>query len=130
MDAQHALLLDGATQVRFSPNSGYDGNGSLTFHGWDETNALAVGTHVDISGVSATGGTTAFSIGSATAQLTDLTPPPAPVITGFASDSGTVGDHMTNDNTLVISGTAEIGSTVQVFRNGTSIGTAAADGTG
>src|SRR6185503_2921444 len=44
----------------------------------------------------------------------DTSAPAAPVITGFASDSGTVGDHITNDNTLAISGTAEASSSVTV----------------
>ena len=60
------------------------------------------------------------------AVTVDTSAPAAPAITGITSDNGTSGtDGVTNDNTLVISGTAEIGSTVQVFRNGTSIGTAA-----
>jgi hypothetical protein len=52
------------------------------------------------------------------------------VITGFANDSGTVGDHITSDTTLTINGTAEANSTVTVFQNGGSIGTATADGSG
>ncbi|MES0064063.1 Ig-like domain-containing protein, partial [Mesorhizobium sp. M0041] len=54
----------------------------------------------------------------------------APVITGFTSDSGTVGDHITSDTSLMINGTAEANSTVTVFQNGVSIGTALADGSG
>ena len=48
----------------------------------------------------------------------------------MVNDSGVVGDHITNDNRLIIEGTAEAGSTVTVFRNGNSIGTAVADGNG
>src|SRR5439155_13675852 len=47
----------------------------------------------------------------------DRTAPPAPVITGLdpASDSGQIGDGRTNDTTPTIDGTAEPGSTIQVF---------------
>ena len=65
------------------------------------------------------------------AVTVDTSAPAAPAITGITTDSGTSGtDGVTNDNTLVISGTAESGSAVQVFRNGAAIGTATADGTG
>ena len=37
----------------------------------------------------------------------DTTPPSAPTIASFTTDSGTVGDHITNDNTLTLTGTAE-----------------------
>ncbi|MER9593283.1 Ig-like domain-containing protein, partial [Mesorhizobium australicum] len=49
---------------------------------------------------------------------------------GFTTDSGTVGDHITNDTSLTINGTAEANSTVTVFQNGVSIGTALADSSG
>jgi VCBS repeat-containing protein len=62
------------------------------------------------------------------AYVLDTSPPAAPTVTGFASDSGVVGDHITNDTTLTINGTAEAGSTVQVFRDGVSIGIVVAPG--
>src|SRR5207253_1477740 len=47
----------------------------------------------------------------------DRTAPPAPVITGLdpASDSGQIGDGRTNDTTPTIDGTAEPGTTIEVF---------------
>jgi VCBS repeat-containing protein len=54
----------------------------------------------------------------------------APVITGFSTDSGTVGDHITNDTSLTISGTSDPSVTVTVYRDGVSIGTTTADNTG
>ena len=63
-------------------------------------------------------------------SLLDNVAPNAPAITAIATDSGTVGDHITSDTTLTISGTAEANSTVTVFQNGTSIGTTTADGNG
>ena len=48
----------------------------------------------------------------------------------FSTDSGTVGDGLTNDNTLTLTGTAEANSTVKVFDGATLLGSVAADGTG
>ena len=60
----------------------------------------------------------------------DWVAPTAPTITAFATDSGTVGDHLTNDPSLSISGTAEAGSTVTLFENGVSVNAALADSGG
>jgi len=61
----------------------------------------------------------------------DNTPPPAPVIAAVQNDSGAAGDQITNDTTLIVTGTAEANATVEVFRAGTiSLGTASADGGG
>src|SRR5439155_14276606 len=61
----------------------------------------------------------------------DTAAPAAPVISAIATDSGSSGsDGITNDKTLVISGTAEANSTVQVFKDGVSIGTTTANGSG
>ncbi len=61
----------------------------------------------------------------------DLTAPSAPVVSGISDDTGAdVTDRVTNDNTLTFSGTAEANSTVEVFIDGTSIGTTTADGSG
>ena len=60
----------------------------------------------------------------------DTTAPVAPSIASFSTDSGTVGDGLTNDNTLTLTGTAEANSTVKVFDGATLLGSATADGTG
>ena len=58
----------------------------------------------------------------------DTVAPVAPSITAFSVDSGTAGDHLTNDTTLTLSGTAgAAGNTVEIFRDGVSIGTTVAD---
>ena len=46
------------------------------------------------------------------------------------TDSGAVGDHITNDNTLTLTGAAEANSTVKVFDGVTLLGSATANGTG
>ncbi|WP_344966135.1 Ig-like domain-containing protein [[Pseudomonas] carboxydohydrogena] len=58
------------------------------------------------------------------------TTPPAVAVTGIQNDSGVVGDHLTNDNRLVILGTAEAGASVDVYRGNVYIGSTTADGTG
>ncbi|NIJ42558.1 VCBS repeat-containing protein [Parvibaculum indicum] len=55
---------------------------------------------------------------------------PAPAITGFTDDTGTVGDFRTGDTNLTLSGTSAADATVEIFRNGVSLGTATADGAG
>ena len=67
-----------------------------------------------------------------TVTITDLdvVPPLAPVITAITVDSATPGDGITNDDTLVFSGTAEANSSVEVFIDAASIGTTMADGSG
>ena len=51
-------------------------------------------------------------------------------ITSITDDTGTPSDFVTSDNTLVFSGTAEAGSSVEVKLNGDTIGTVTADQNG
>src|SRR6476646_2235996 len=60
----------------------------------------------------------------------DTVAPVAPTITSFSTDSGVVGDGITNDNALTLTGTAEAGSTVKVYDGATLLGSALASGTG
>ena len=60
----------------------------------------------------------------------DTVTPIAPTIASFSNDSGTVGDGITNDNTLTLTGTAEANSTVKVYDGATLLGTATANGSG
>ena len=54
----------------------------------------------------------------------------ARAIASFSTDSGMVGDHITNDNTLTLTGTAEANSTVKVYDGATLLGSAMANGSG
>ena len=60
----------------------------------------------------------------------DTVAPAAPAIASFSTDSGTVGDGITNDNTLTLTGTAEANSTVKVFDGATLLGSAVANSSG
>ena len=56
--------------------------------------------------------------------------PGAPTIGSFLTDSNVVGDGITNDNTLTLTGTALANSTVTVFDGTNQIGTTTANGSG
>ena len=90
------------------------------------TAALANGAH----SLTATATDAAGNTGVASAALSvtiDTTAPVAPSIASFSTDSGTVGDGITNDNTLTLTGTAEANSTVKVYDGATLLGSATAE---
>ncbi|MDJ1169904.1 Ig-like domain-containing protein [Roseofilum sp. BLCC_M154] len=61
----------------------------------------------------------------------DNTAPSTPTTSSITTDTGTSSsDGVTSDSTLVFAGTAEANSTIEVFINGSSIGTTTADGFG
>ena len=60
----------------------------------------------------------------------DTAAPVAPTIASFSTDSGVVGDRITNDNTLILAGTAEANATVKVYDGAMLLGSAVASGTG
>jgi hypothetical protein len=116
-------VYDGTTAVG-TTTTGSNGAWSVT------TAALANGAQaLTAKAQDAAGNTSALSqaldpvIGSAT-------PPAAPKITSFSNDSGLAGDHVTNDNTLTLTGTAVASSTVKVFDGLTQVGTATANSSG
>ena len=85
------------------------------------TAALANGAH----SLTATATDAAGNTGAASTALSvtiDTTAPVAPTIASFSTDSGTVGDGITNDNTLTLTGTAEANSTVKVYDGATLLG--------
>lgn len=71
-------------------------------------------------------------LGEAHGGEVDTTPPDSPIFTGITADTGaSASDQITQDNTLVLTGTAEADSIVTVTRVGLGvIGTTAADGAG
>ena len=93
------------------------------------TAALANGAH----SLTATATDAAGNTGVASAALAvtiDTAAPVAPTIASFSTDSGAVGDGITNDNTLTLTGTAEANSTVKVYDGATLLGSATANGSG
>ncbi|WP_372993881.1 Ig-like domain-containing protein, partial [Sulfitobacter sp.] len=57
----------------------------------------------------------------------DTSAPNAPIVSGISEDTNIDGDGITSDKSLTFNGTAEAGSKVEVFVNGTSIGTTTAN---
>jgi hypothetical protein len=97
----------------------------------DPASPLADGVHH----LTATANDVAGNPGPASAEVDvtiDTTVPAAPTGLGLAaaSDSGVVGDGITNVTRPTLTGTAEAGSTVQLFDGSTLLGSATAGGTG
>ena len=96
----------------------------------DAGHALTAGVHnLTIRQLDAPGNR---SVASDVLALTidfDALAPSAPLL-ATASDSGTVGDGITNDSSPTLSGTAEAYAHVEIFRGTTLLGTAEADASG
>ena len=113
----------------------YDGGallGQTTANGsgaWSYiTVALPNGSHSFT--VTATSGGTTSSSSSPLSVTVDTAAPAAPAIITFSTDSGTVGDRITNDNTLTLTGTAAASSTVKLYDGATLLGQVTANGIG
>ncbi|RZG65598.1 type I secretion C-terminal target domain-containing protein [Acinetobacter wuhouensis] len=77
----------------------------------------------------------AYNIGQGTATAGDVTAPPAPIILGAQDNVGASQGNLypgasTDDSTPTLYGTAEKNSTVEIYVDGTSVGTAIADADG
>ena len=122
-----AILTLTGTAVANSTVNVYDGAtllGTAAASGtgaWNFTTApLPDGLHKFTATDTVSGNTSAPS---AIMNVTiDTVAPVAPVIASFSTDSGTVGDGITNDNTLTLTGTAEANATVKVFDGATLLG--------
>ena len=115
-------LYDGATLLGTAVA---DGAGTWTF----TTGALTDAAH-SFTTIASDGLGHISAASSVLAVTVDTTAPGVPTIASFSTDSGTVGDFITNDNTLALSGTAAAGSTVSVYDGATLLGTATANGSG
>src|SRR5262249_32514242 len=105
-----------------------DNNGAWTFD--DTSNVLADGTYTFTATATDLAGNTSDPSDGFLATV-DTVAPEAPVVTSIQDDTGSSDtDGVTNDNPLFISGTSEPNSIVEVFQDGTSIGTTTADDQG
>src|SRR6185503_4042882 len=115
-------VYDGATLLGSATADG-SGNWSYT------TAALANGGHsLTATATDVAGNTSAAS--SALSVTIDAAAPVVPSITTYSTDSGTVGDGITNDNTLTLTGSAQANATVKVSDGVTLLGSVTADGSG
>ena len=110
-----------------------DGNLSVAGNTWTLTippgDALGDGTY-DVRVTATDSGANISTDGTTNELVIDTTPPATSTVVSISADSGTAGDFITNDNTLIITGTAEPSLTVEVFINGVSVGTTTTDGSG
>ncbi|MFO0878590.1 MAG: Ig-like domain-containing protein [Gemmataceae bacterium] len=79
-----ARLLRASDLLRFIPRRDYFGTVTLSYRAWDQSSSQA-GQLVDLAGVGATGGSSAFSIASETASLTVVNVNDAPTLVSSAS---------------------------------------------
>ena len=114
-------VYDGATQLGTATASGA---GAWSF----TTASLPDGVHNFTATDTVSGKTSAAS--AAMNVTIDTVAPAAPTIASFSTDSGTVGDRITNDATLTLTGTAEANATVKVFDGTTLLGSAVANSSG
>ncbi|MCA6115414.1 VCBS domain-containing protein [Bradyrhizobium sp. WSM 1738] len=91
-----ALLLAATDMVRFVPDGEHGGTDTFTYVAWDQT----TGIHGTMADVSASGGSTGFSLTSDTATLTVMAVNDAPTAAAPAAHYAT-----TEQTPLVISGT-------------------------
>jgi len=118
-------LYDGATQVGSVAADG-SGNWSIT------SGALTAGSHTLTARAADAAGNVSAAGAALTAVIDTSAAAPAALALASASDSGTVGDGITNNATPTISGTAEANAAVTLYDTDgvTVLGTATANGSG
>jgi hypothetical protein len=124
-------VYDGTTQVGTATTNS-SGLWNVT------TSALSTGSHALTAKATDAAGNVSVASAAVDPVIGTTTPtspapspaPAAPKISSFSNDSGIVGDHITSDNTLTLTGSAAANSTVKVYDATTQIGTATADATG
>ncbi|WP_449232562.1 Ig-like domain-containing protein [Azospirillum doebereinerae] len=113
------LLYEGSTLLG-QATAGADG-------GWTvASSALTGDVHTLTARAVDLAGNTSAASGGLVVNI-DLTAPNAPGAFLLASDSGTPNDNRTRVTTPVITGTAEVGSTVRLYEGGVLLGTGTAD---
>ncbi|MFM2153539.1 MAG: hypothetical protein RL199_1974, partial [Pseudomonadota bacterium] len=114
------VLIDGSTASEVSA----DGGGAWSY----DTALLSDGVHR----FTATATDAAGNVSSVSAPIettVDTAIPAAPSLVSFSEDTGRdAADHLTKDDTLVLSGTAEDGVQVSVYVGGELVGTVTATG--
>ncbi|MFT0137683.1 Ig-like domain-containing protein [Alcanivoracaceae bacterium MT1] len=117
--------VDGDGTPDYTVEADADGNWSVT-----PDAPLADGAEITVTASDEAGNTS-----DPVTAIVDAVAPEAPVITQAEDDVAPGTDPVltggsTNDTTPTLTGTAEAGSTVAIFQDGTEIGTATADGSG
>jgi len=117
-------IFDGGNKIG-TATAGSNGTWSYT------TGTLTTGHHsFTARAVDAAGNMGVASSALAVNISTTPAVPAVPKIVSFSNDSGKVGDHITSDSTLKLTGTAAADSVVKLFDGTKYIGTASADHNG
>lgn len=95
-----------------------------------DANLSLANVDVQVTGAQDTSGNVQTAATFANQFSIDTLAPLAPSIASLTIDSGTAGDRITTDTTPAIAGTAEARSTIQIFRDGVSVGTATTNTSG
>jgi len=135
MSATPAPTIQFVTAIGiWAPGSGI---WDLAQHVWTQSftvsdaNEETSGIDVYVSGAQNAGGAPQVPNTLVDAFNVDTRNPSAPLITWVADDNGSSdADGITNDNRLILSGTAESQSSIRLYRDGSSIGTTSASGVG
>lgn len=106
------------------------GSGGFGVTNFNKTSPIYTGNVNDGKAIVPLLNTSANQGGGTTTTTPTPTVPDAPTIASFSNDSGTVGDGVTNDNTLTFSGKAAASGTVKLFDGGQQIGTVTANSSG
>lgn len=118
-------ILDGGKKIG-TTTAGTDGTWSFT------ADSLAGGHHAFTATATDVAGNVGKSSTVLEIDISNPAPanPKAPSIVSFSKDSGVAGDHITNDKTLTLTGSADAKSTVTVFDGDKKLGTTKADANG
>jgi hypothetical protein len=126
------LSLNGTAAANSTVNI-FDGTkqlGTVTANAsgaWSFTTAALADSNHSFTAMATIGSTTSPASSPLSVRV-DTVAPAKPVIASFSTDSGTVGDGVTNDHTLALTGTAEANSTVKVYDGTKLLGTANGSG--
>ncbi len=122
-----AIVAGRAATVANTTGNTYTATTTLLAADPEGTVALSI-AFTDLAGNS---GTAVTATTNTSAVTFDRTAPLAPAITAITDDTGAnATDGITQDSTLILSGTAEAHATVALSKGGTALGTATATGTG
>jgi hypothetical protein len=137
VDTNHVLLsgtAEAGSTIKVYEGSTVVGTGTAGANGsWSiTTNGLSTGSHTLTTTATDVAGNISAALQSVTPVIGTSPPPAAPVISAnISTDSGaSATDHITNDNTLTLTGMAAANATVKVFDGTTQVGTVKADGSG
>ncbi len=119
------LYSNGSNQPFATTEADINGNWSYAISGggWGDGTYKVTVAAMDIAG-------SVSSVSGALTVVIDTQQPQQPVVTGISPDTGTAGDMITNSQQLNFNGTAPTGTTVQLFLNGSAVGTAATNNNG